>query len=734
VRKLLGLFLVTTLIASSFLVISIPTSSAGTSSIFASTGGALPTAITIDSAGNLYVANENSNSVSKITPLGFSTIFASTGTRPRGIAIDSSGNVYTANYGSNNVTKISAEGVVLNTFDTGVGPVGITVDSSGNIYTANYGSYSATKLNSSGNVVYTASTDWGPWGITVDSDGNAYTSNSNEGTITKIDVHGNPSKCADAYFPRGITIDSSGNLYVANGVTKTATKIAAGCGTKTEYGSPGNYYGITLDSAGNIYTVNSTSKAVIKITPTGDLWNIGSFASTTNYGIAINTAGNIFVTNGSTNAITKIVQYPAPAFTLSSTVETSTAGVPISGYSITSTGGTVVRYAIAPAIGNGLSFSTSTGRITGTPTSGASLVTYTVTGSNENGSASATFGITVTALSPPAFTLTSTDETVTAGSSITGFTINSTGGVIASYSITPAIGNGLSFSTATGLITGTPGSQASRVSYTITGTNASGSASATFALTVNSAAPPSNDSGPPPPPPPPKSYLLQSNAPTLRKVGSALVCLPGSYSFRIQYFDGTREFFETNTRLSSRTYSFLIDGRIESALTSSYGEDSATVSLALFPARGTVSCLVVAIKNGVSITGYSTENWTGLSAASSDRSLRVSSAAIKYQAALVRNAQKVQIGLRDNREKWRSAVATAQSIFASSRHKATDARAQVKAIQDAKKAYLDGKVSIPAQLEVDNALALKTKLEEETAADAAYYAAQEAAGYGVRLG
>lgn len=85
----------------------------------------------------------------------------------------------------------------------------------------------------------------------------------------------------------------------------------------------------------------------------------------------------------------------------------------------------------------------------------------------------------------PAFTLSSSSETVNAASAIVGYTINSTGGAINSYSISPTIGNGLSFSTTTGLISGTPTAQAAAVTYTITATNAAGSSTATYSLTVN---------------------------------------------------------------------------------------------------------------------------------------------------------------------------------------------------------------------------------------------------------
>ena len=91
----------------------------------------------------------------------------------------------------------------------------------------------------------------------------------------------------------------------------------------------------------------------------------------------------------------------SPTISLSVTSESATAGSAITGLSITSTGGTINNFTISPVIGNGLSFSTTTGAITGTPTSAAPAVTYTVTAWNGGGSASVTFTIEVAAGTPP---------------------------------------------------------------------------------------------------------------------------------------------------------------------------------------------------------------------------------------------------------------------------------------------------------------------------------------------
>jgi len=88
---------------------------------------------------------------------------------------------------------------------------------------------------------------------------------------------------------------------------------------------------------------------------------------------------------------------------------------------------------------------------------------------------------TVTA---PAFTLSSTTETKLVNSAISGYTISSTGGTIASYSISPAVPAGITFNTSTGLLSGTPTSSQSATAYTITATNAGGSSTRTFTLTI----------------------------------------------------------------------------------------------------------------------------------------------------------------------------------------------------------------------------------------------------------
>ena len=228
-----------------------------------------------------------------------------------------------------------------------------------------------------------------------------------------------------------------------------------------------------VQSAGATGCAINSSTRVLTFTAAGSCVVRATAATTSNY-----LTGYIDVTFTVTLA--------APAFTLSSSSESKAQNVAIAGYTITSTGGTIASYAISPPAPAGLTFSTSTGLLTGTPTTVQSATVYTITATGPTGTATRTFTLTVR-VAAPAFTLSSSSESKVQNVAIAGYTITSTGGTIASYAISPDAPAGLSFSTSTGLLTGTPTEVQSATAYTITATNATGTATQTFTLTVTAA-------------------------------------------------------------------------------------------------------------------------------------------------------------------------------------------------------------------------------------------------------
>ncbi len=204
------------------------------------------------------------------------------------------------------------------------------------------------------------------------------------------------------------------------------------------------------------------------------------------------TAENSVGSNSATIAIivneAPTTSVAVPIISISRATLVATVGTAIQQITIVSSGGMVSNYSINPAIANGLSFNAANGTISGIPTAVAGPTSYTITATNSGGTAMATVAITVNDVAP-SISINPAAVTVTVGSAITPITISSSGGDVVSYSIDPAIANGLSFDATNGIISGTPTAVAPSRTYIITATNSGGMAMATIAITVNDVAP-----------------------------------------------------------------------------------------------------------------------------------------------------------------------------------------------------------------------------------------------------
>ena len=155
---------------------------------------------------------------------------------------------------------------------------------------------------------------------------------------------------------------------------------------------------------------------------------------------------------------------------------------------VTGGGGTTpLSYAIAPTLPTGLSMSSVTGAIAGTPAVTSSATSYTVTVTDTNGAtATASFSLTVNPVVTATQAIATT--TLTQNHLTTSFTpVTGSGGTAPlSYGVSPPLPTGLSMSSVTGAITGTPAVTTTATSYTVTVTDANGAtATNSFSLTVN---------------------------------------------------------------------------------------------------------------------------------------------------------------------------------------------------------------------------------------------------------
>jgi hypothetical protein len=119
-----------------------------------------------------------------------------------------------------------------------------------------------------------------------------------------------------------------------------------------------------------------------------------SLAAASTFSVS-DTAGNSQTTLSGSPQTIWVQRIARPVISLSATTETVNLNAAMNGYTVNSSGGTVARYSLTGTLPAGVSFSTTTGRITGTPTVTQAATTYTITATNTSGSTTATFTLTV---------------------------------------------------------------------------------------------------------------------------------------------------------------------------------------------------------------------------------------------------------------------------------------------------------------------------------------------------
>lgn len=257
------------------------TNANGTAARFYAPGG-----ITMDSVGNLYVADQFNSLIRKVDTSGNVTTFAGssygyvngTGTAakfqyPWSVAADASDNIYVADTYRNVIRKITPAGVVSLLAGSTTGTSGYQ-DGTGSTALFNY-----------------------PSGIAVGPDNNIYVADQDNNRIRKI-------------TPAGVvtTLAGSGTKGTVDGSSSTA-----------QFASP---HGITIDPNGNIYVADEYSNAVRKIAPNGSVYTIAGNDATAGFangtsdiakfnhpiGLAVAPNGSLYVVERNGNRI-RIITY-----------------------------------------------------------------------------------------------------------------------------------------------------------------------------------------------------------------------------------------------------------------------------------------------------------------------------------------------------------------------------------------------------------------------------------------
>jgi trimeric autotransporter adhesin len=364
----------------------------------------------VDATGTLYFTDGFDAVVRRITPDGTITTYAGNGepatmanngnngpaTKAElglfagGLAVDSAGNVYIAEDVTNQIRKITPDDTLIPVAGSGTAgfmngaamsaqfnaPYGLTVDTGGNLYVADVNNGVVRKMSPAGIVstvagtpVFNFSGDGGPAllatfrfpeGCTIGGDGNLYIEDTGNFRIRVVSADGNihtvagngqfestpdgtPAANSSLVAPNLLSFDPSGRLLIADSGDYTVRRInsdgtvqtiagtgveGVGDGYVLTYGQQGNQTLIgtarqaVADAQGNIYVSDDYAGVVYKITPNGILNvfagqvyvygsgsdNIQATNSSfiTPQGLALDQNGNLYISDPDDNRIRKV--------------------------------------------------------------------------------------------------------------------------------------------------------------------------------------------------------------------------------------------------------------------------------------------------------------------------------------------------------------------------------------------------------------------------------------------
>ncbi len=248
-----------------------------------------PSALVVDPAGDVYIADLNNNqnrgseragySVGSCASLGLSPASLSS---PWGIAIDGAGNLYITDVGNNRVVKVSPSGAG-STISTGgltlSSPLGVTLDQSGNIFIADTGHSRIVEVTSGGSA-----------------------------TALTINVSSGPALLSG---PRGLAVDGSGTLYISDSINNRVVTVAAGSTTGVVLNTGGlscglsNASSVAVDRIGNVFIADPSHHRIAEVDTAGvgtDLANSLSLSLIlTPLGVAVDAFGAVYIADTSNN-------------------------------------------------------------------------------------------------------------------------------------------------------------------------------------------------------------------------------------------------------------------------------------------------------------------------------------------------------------------------------------------------------------------------------------------------
>lgn len=214
----------------------------------------MPNGLAVDSSGNIYVADQSSSTIRKITPAGVVSTFA-------GKKNHSHDNYY---FGQAGYLDGEASEAMFNY------PSDIAIDKNGNLYVADHNNYRIRKITPDGTVSTIMGANSGYF-----LDGPSFAARLNQPQEGVYDSQGNLF-VTDRHNHRIRKIDPSGNVSTFAGSGEAT--FSDGIGITAKFNEP---VGITIDENDNLYVADYSNSLIRKITPSAV---VTTFAGTLSWG------------------------------------------------------------------------------------------------------------------------------------------------------------------------------------------------------------------------------------------------------------------------------------------------------------------------------------------------------------------------------------------------------------------------------------------------------------------
>ncbi len=294
-----------------------------------------PGGVAVDGAGNLYIADTDNNVIREVNlTTGAIQTVAGNGTSgysgdsaaasaaelnsPQGVTVDAAGNLYIADTGNNVIRKVTASTGIITTIAGG----GTTPSTC-----------AGSKDSMGDGCVATSATLIAPYGVAFDPTGNMYIPDSGDNLVrvvngtNVINIYagngtagfsgdGGQARSAQLYSPLGVACDAAGDLYIADARNYVIRKVSAtshriftiaGNNNSSIYNDGKSGYTYGNKQSGEQYTGNGIANAGVSPTLVG----AGIYAP---YGVAVDPSGNLYVAEYYDHVIRKITASAATLF------------------------------------------------------------------------------------------------------------------------------------------------------------------------------------------------------------------------------------------------------------------------------------------------------------------------------------------------------------------------------------------------------------------------------------